>query len=81
MQTITRRGTDVSLYLIDDGVEVDMGIQNTVVGNPPEYVISDCSVLNAHLYEGVSSPEDWIGGKYLYTPEAGWTLNPNYHGS
>lgn len=79
MQTLIRKGTNVSLYLWDDTTVIVVGTTNTIVGDPPEYIIGDCTVYNSTLYEGVTAPEDWVGGKYLYTPDGGWVPNPNWN--
>ena len=79
MKTITRIGTNISLYLFDDATYVDIQSDKTVVGNPVEFVIDDCNDSNATLFEGVGNPEDWKGWKYLYTEEEGWVLNPDWN--
>lgn len=76
MKTIVRNETNVSLYLFDDSKSVDVQEDRIVVGNPPELIISDCNSSNATLFEGVASPDEWTGWKYLYTAAGGWELNP-----
>lgn len=78
MKTIVRKGTNVSLYLFDDATSVIITADKTIVGNPPEMYIGDCTTENATLFEGVTNPDAWIGWKYLYTAEGGWTLNPDW---
>lgn len=78
MQTITRKDTDVSLYLLNDDVAIIVTDENTTIGDPPEYIISDCSALNSTVYTNAPMPEDWVGWKYLYTTENGWVLNPDW---
>lgn len=78
MQTITRKDTNVSLYLYPDDVAIVVTSENIVVGDPPELVIGDCNSSNADLYTGVTDPGDWQGWKYLYTTENGWELNPDW---
>ena len=77
MKTIIRNGTNVSLYLFDDATEVVMTSTETTVGNPAEFIISDCNTSNATLYTGVTDPEGWAGWKYLFDGTA-WALNPGY---
>lgn len=78
MKTITRKSTNVSLYLFNDDVVVDVKSNEIVIGNPPEFIIGDCDSSNAVLFENVSNPEDWQGWKYLYTESGGWVLNPDW---
>lgn len=79
MKTIVRNGTNVSLYLFDDSVYVDIAADKTTVGNPATLYIDDCTTENATLFEGVTHPEAWTGWKYLYTAEGGWVLNPDWN--
>jgi hypothetical protein len=78
MKTIVRKGTNVSLYLFDDSVYVDIAADKTTIGDPATLYIDDCTTANATLFEGVTTPEEWTGWKYLYTTESGWELNPNW---
>lgn len=78
MKTITRQGTNISLYIFDDEEIILMDSIRTVVGNPSKFVIGDCNNLNSTLYENVVPPEDWQGWKYFYTDSGGWILNPDY---
>lgn len=76
MKTLVRKGTNVSLYLFEDATVVDIQENQTVVGNPLEFIISDCNSSNSYLVENVTSPADWNGWKYQYTTD--WFLNPTY---
>lgn len=78
MKTITRKNTNISLYLFTDDTVVDMGPSDTTVGDPIQFIIADCSTENANLYAEVTDPGDWQGWKYLYTPDIGWALNPDW---
>jgi hypothetical protein len=78
MKTITRNGTDVSLYLFDDATEVTIDATMTTVGNPVQFYVDDCNTSNATLFTGVTTPEEWTGWKYLYTTAGGWVLNPDW---
>lgn len=79
MKTIVRNETNVSLYLFDDSEVVDIGADQTVIGNPPRLIIADCNTSNAILFENVTDPGDWAGWKYLYTAGGGWQLNPDWN--
>lgn len=79
MKTIVRKDTNVSLYLYDDEIVVDIQSDKTIVGDPPMLIIGDCDSSNAVLFENVSNPEDWQGWKYFYTDADGWVLNPDWN--
>lgn len=79
MKTITRKDTNVSLYLYPGSTAISMNENETIIGDPPELIIADCNTNNAVLYAGVSDPENWQGWKYLYTDADGWVLNPNWN--
>lgn len=77
MKTITRKDTHISLYLLDDATAVTIDDQHTTVGNPVQFIISDCSTADAVLYEGITAPADWQAWRYFYDG-ASWTLNPDW---
>lgn len=79
MKTITRKSTNVSLYLFEDDVVVDFQSDKTIVGNPAQFIIDDCNSSNVTLFENVSTPDEWIGWKYFYTEADGWVLNPDWN--
>ena len=78
MKTITRNGTNISLYLFDDETEVIIDATKTTVGNPVQFYVDDCNTDNATLFTGVTNPSEWTGWKYFYTDEDGWILNPDW---
>jgi hypothetical protein len=75
MKTLVKAGK--SIYLFDEAKVVVITADNITVGNPPEFIIGDCSSTNTVLHEGVTAPSDWIGGKYLFDGEV-WEINPNW---
>ena len=77
MQTMTRIGTDVSLYLWPDDVVVVIDESSTRIGNPVNSIIADCSIGNAVIHTGVIAPDDWAPWKYTFNG-ANWAHNPNY---
>lgn len=77
MKTVVRKNTNVSLYLLADDVEIALNSENMIVGNPPLFIVLDCNIANAAVYENVSDPDEWAGWKYLFDGVA-WTLNPDY---
>ena len=75
MKTLTKN--NLSLYLLEDNVDVVMQTDKIIVGDPPQFIIADCNSNNTVLHEGVTSPAKWIGHKYKYNGTE-WELNPNF---
>lgn len=70
MKTITKNG--LSLYILsDDSVVNLLDDRVEVVG---EFVVGDLNSFNAVVFENVTPPEDWAGGRYFY--DGSWKLNP-----
>jgi hypothetical protein len=74
MQTITFNESDISAYIFED--------DQNLVATPteitcPNFIIGDMNSTNATIHTGVTSPEDWQGGKYLFDGTS-WTLNPDW---
>jgi hypothetical protein len=78
MKTITRNGSNVSLYLFEDSQFVGIAADKTTIGNPAILYIDDCNSSNVTLIENVTQPEGWTGCKYVYTVANGWQLNPDW---
>ena len=83
-QTITRNDGNVSLYVFDDSVNVDLSATpNATVRNNGangDFDIGDLNASNATLHTGVTAPDGWMGGKHTYDGSAwgdvsGW-VNP-----
>jgi hypothetical protein len=66
-----------SLYIFEDDKALTITAENITVGNPVEFIIADCNSSNTELHAGVTPPEDWTGGKYLFDGTV-WTLNPDW---
>jgi hypothetical protein len=78
MKTITRKLTNISLYILPDSTTVIIGDEQTQVGaDPVEFFIADCSTSNAVLHENVPEPTDWVTWKYFFDGTE-WTLNPDW---
>lgn len=75
MKTLTK--SNLSLYLFEDDVSLDIASDKITVGDPAQYIISDCNSSNTVLHTGVTAPDAWIGHKYIYDGTK-WALNPNY---
>jgi hypothetical protein len=70
MQTIVKDG--VSLYLFADNATLSISDENIVT---PDFVVSDCNSANSVVYQGVTAPDDWVGGKYCLDGSS-WAVNP-----
>ena len=79
MKTLVRKEDNVSIYLFDDNKVVKIESNRVVVGDPAEFIIADCNSDNTTLFTNVTTPDEWVGWKYLYTKTGGWELNPNWN--
>lgn len=76
MKTLTKN--NLSLYMFEDDKTLRINPTSLVVGDPVEFIISDCGTDNSVVYENITTPpEDWIGCKYLYNSGV-WTLSPDW---
>jgi hypothetical protein len=75
MKTLTKE--NLSLYLFDDAEYLDIATDKITVGSPPKFIIGDCNITDTVLHEGVTGPDDWVGGKYLFDG-TDWTLDPDW---
>ena len=73
MQTIVKGG--VSLYLFEDTEVLTVTADSISVGDPATLIIGDCNSANSVVQQGVTAPEDWVGGKYCLDGSS-WTINP-----
>ena len=74
MQTITLNDTSVSAYIFDD--------EHNLVATPenitcPHFIIGDMNSTSATIHTGVTPPDDWRGGNYLFDGDD-WALNPDW---
>ena len=81
MQTIVRKGTNISLYYLTDSKTVDITSTETTIseGGTPELIISDCNTSNAILHTGVDSKSDYWGWKYKHDGSS-WSANTDFKG-
>ena len=81
MQTIVRKGTNISLYYLTDSKTVDITSTETTIseGGTPELIISDCNTSNAILHTGVDSKSDYWGWKYKHDGSS-WSANADFKG-
>ena len=75
MKTLVKDG--ISIYLFSNDEVVTMSDTSITVGEPPRFMIADCSSEDTTLYTGVDSPADWFGHKYLFDG-VDWTANPDW---
>jgi len=71
MKTIIDNATRTSRYLLDDEKSVFFDENKIIVAS--DYTIADLNVYNASLVSGVTAPDDWFGGKYIYGTDGSWT--------
>jgi hypothetical protein len=75
MKTLTK--SNLSLYLFNNDTVLNITATDITVGNPVDFIISDCNSNDTVLHENVTSPEDWVGCKYFFDGVT-WTLNPDW---
>jgi hypothetical protein len=75
MKTLTKN--NLSLYVFDDSKTLTITEDNIIVGDPADFIISDCNSNNTVLHENVTEPEDWRGCKYLFV-DGVWSISPNW---
>ena len=63
--------------MLEDDVDVVMTPKKIIIGDPPKFIIGDCSSQDTVLHEGVSKPDDYVEFKYNYNGTI-WELNPNF---
>ena len=82
MKTITFNGSNISAYRFADDDTITATETNTVIPNTTEFsdpfIISDLNTSNSTIHTGVTLPEDWEGGKYLFDGTT-WSLNSDWY--
>ncbi len=76
MQIITTSPGNVVIHKFEDGVDIAIGSDSTVVAPPVDMEILDINSSNAVLHQGVTLPDDWGYHKYLYDGTS-WSINPD----
>jgi hypothetical protein len=74
MQTITFNDSNISTYTFEDGDTLTATAESIT---SPNFIIGDMNSSNATIHTGVTPPEDWKGGKYLFDGTS-WTTNENW---
>tara|TARA_Y100001951_G_C11045059_1_gene132465 strand:+ start:134 stop:391 length:258 start_codon:yes stop_codon:yes gene_type:complete len=73
-QTITFNDTNKSAYIFEDGDTLTSHADRIVC---PALIIGDMNSSNATIHTGVTPPEDWNWGNYLFDGTT-WTVNPDW---
>lgn len=71
-KTICFKSGNVSAYVYDNDVPLAVESNRIVVGatDSPTLIIGDMNTENATVYEGVTAPSGWKGGKHTYNGSA-----------
>ena len=81
MKTITFNGSNISAYRFADDDTITATEINTVIPDTTEFsdpfIICDLNTSNSTIHTGVTIPEDWKGGKYLFDGTT-WSLNSDW---
>ena len=71
MQTITFNNNNLSAYTFEDADTLTATAESITT---PKFIIGDMNSSNATIHTGVTPPEDWQGGKYLFDGSS-WSAN------
>ena len=77
MKTIVELSTNISKYILEDDVALDITDTHITVGSPVEFIIGDMGSSNSVVYENVTPPEDWFGCKFTFDGST-WDLNADF---
>lgn len=78
MKTITRKDNNVSKFLLEDNVQVDITTESITIADPEDTIIIDLNSSNTTLHTNVTNaPDDYVGEKYRFDGTT-WSLNPDY---
>lgn len=80
MKTIVENSTNLSKYLFEDDMPLNIGSEEIAVGDPAnlDFYIGDLNSSNCTLHENVTNaPADWIGNKYTFDGTT-WTQDSNW---
>jgi len=73
-KTITFNDTNRSAYIFEDDDTLTSHTDRIVC---PALIIGDMNSSNATIHTGVTPPEDWDWGNYLFDGTT-WTTNPDW---
>ena len=80
MKTIVENSTNLSKYLFENDMTLNIGSEEIAVGDPSnlDFYIGDLNSSNCTLHENVTNaPADWIGNKYTFDGTT-WTQDSNW---
>jgi len=63
-----------SKYLVADDYSVVVSAERIEMGDPAnlDFIIGDLNSSNSTVIEGVTTPDDWYGGKYSCAADGTW---------
>tara|TARA_Y100000356_G_C11216698_1_gene266721 strand:+ start:339 stop:608 length:270 start_codon:yes stop_codon:yes gene_type:complete len=81
-KTLTRNGSNISLYKFEDSQHIAQTENDTTVytgdsSSEIAFIIADCSSNNSTVHTGVTVPDDWYGWKYIYDGTS-WSANDTF---
>ena len=77
MKIVTRKESNMSLFVLNDDEVLSWSDQGMVIGEPAWLIVPDCPQESVTVYTGVDAPADWIGSKFLFDGSA-WSIDPNW---
>jgi len=78
MKTIVISPENVSLFLLEDSVQLDVQPDHIYSANH-NATITFLNASNCAIHEDVNAPVDWAPEKYLFDGVT-WSANPDYVG-
>lgn len=67
MKILTRKETNIALYLFEDAEVITFTEGKTHVGKPLKYIIQDCNLETCNFYENITNvPDEWQPWKYQF---------------
>ena len=78
MKIIVDNETNITRYLFNNDIILEVTENGIIVGDPVEYMIGDMNSSNSTIYENIIDiPEDYCVSKYKYDGSS-WYLNEDY---
>lgn len=77
MKIITRTSSNMSLYVLSEDETLTWDDRGMVIGSPEWLIVSDCPADSVTVFDNITPPDDWRGGKYLFDGKA-WKVNPDW---
>jgi hypothetical protein len=77
MKIVTRTSSTMSLFVLNDDEVLTWDDRGMIIGSPEWMIVPDCPAETVTIFDNISSPEDWEGGKYLFDGTT-WTISPKW---